>query len=660
MLMKKIFILFALFLITSYTKSQTTYLMSSVNVTLTCPSTSLFYDSGGSAANYGNSQNLTKTFFVPAGSCLSISFSSSYTTEACCDRLRIYDGPSGASPLIGTYSGGASPGVVISTGSALTFSWTSDGSVNRAGWDATITCAPGCSGTPAGGTATNLAPTCPPAGSVGLSVTGTAASGCGLTFQWQSGPSSTGPWSSVVGATTAVISVPVSAGTFYRRITTCAPNSGTSTAQAAVSYSGTTCNMSYTAASTTYSFHTFTGNVLPTTDDVLFTSIVTFGFPFCFDGGTYWGGFVASNAAFVFDAIPCNPNVAFSTYAAGGVGTGYTIPNPAPVNATSIPRNAVLAPWHDIHPGLGGTIQYTTTGTAPNRVFTVSWENVPMFSCGTASPAIYHSSQVRLFETSNAIEIHVRNKGVCPTFNNGEAVLGLHNFNGTIYRPPVNMTAHNAVGGAGPYNQWSMTNTGYRYTTTCGSSGTCLVLPINFAKFYGERIEKSNHLYWETSEESNIKEFIVERALDAQTFIPIGTVSPYNKVNSKYQFEDKLSINGAVNYYRVTAIEKTGERKSTYVYPLGAMDGEVVVNAIYPNPVKNRFNLGFDSKINTQASILVYDAFGKVVKSFLQDINTGQVQLSLDVEELSSGIYLLEVTNSGKEVLSKQKLVKVD
>lgn len=63
MLMKKIFILFALFLITSYTKSQTTYLMSSVNVTLTCPPTYLFYDSGGSAGNYGNSQNLTKTFF---------------------------------------------------------------------------------------------------------------------------------------------------------------------------------------------------------------------------------------------------------------------------------------------------------------------------------------------------------------------------------------------------------------------------------------------------------------------------------------------------------------------------------------------------------------------------------------------------------------------
>lgn len=99
------------------------------------------------------------------------------------------------------------------------------------------------------------------------------------------------------------------------------------------------------------------------------------------------------------------------TYAAGGVGTGFIIR--AAVPEMHRLRNAVLAPWHDIHPGLGGTIQYTNTGTAPNRVFTVSWENVPMFSCGTASPAIYHSSQVRLFETSNAIEIHVRNKGVC-------------------------------------------------------------------------------------------------------------------------------------------------------------------------------------------------------------------------------------------------------
>ena len=40
-----------------------------------------------------------------------------------------------------------------------------------------------------------------------------------------------------------------------------------------------------------------------TTDDVLFTTIVNFGFPFCFGGSQYWGGYVASNGAFVFDGI---------------------------------------------------------------------------------------------------------------------------------------------------------------------------------------------------------------------------------------------------------------------------------------------------------------------------------------------------------------------
>src|ERR1043165_3900723 len=68
-------------------------------VIITCSATNNFYDSGGSGGSYNNSENFTQTFSVTSG-CLSFNFST-FNTEPCCDFLRIYDGPSIASPLIG-------------------------------------------------------------------------------------------------------------------------------------------------------------------------------------------------------------------------------------------------------------------------------------------------------------------------------------------------------------------------------------------------------------------------------------------------------------------------------------------------------------------------------------------------------------------------------
>jgi hypothetical protein len=236
-------------------------------------------------------------------------------------------------------------------------------------------------------------------------------------------------------------------------------------------------------------------------------------------------------------------------------------------------------------------------------------------------------------------------------------VLGLHNYNGTTYLPPVSATAHNATSAA-PYNQWTMTNTAYKFTNNCGTI-CAAILPVNFSKFYGERRNKTNYLYWETAEEKNILNFKVERSTDSQNFIEIGSLKA-NNTPSEYMFEDHFSVPGMVNYYRITSVETHGARKSTFVYPLGANEGEVAVSGAFPNPVKNTFSIGVDSKIQTRAIVSIYDSFGKLVKSDSKIIGTGVSQINLDAEELPAGVYVLEITDQNKQVLSKQKLVKIN
>lgn len=102
----------------------------------------VFYDDGGPDSNYGNNRNYIMTF-VPniPGAQIEVSFSN-FDTENNYDFLYIHDGNSTSATLIAQFSGGNNPGTVTATNTegALTFHFTSDGSVTKSGWQATVRC----------------------------------------------------------------------------------------------------------------------------------------------------------------------------------------------------------------------------------------------------------------------------------------------------------------------------------------------------------------------------------------------------------------------------------------------------------------------------------------------------------------------------------------
>ncbi len=106
----------------------------------------LFYDSGSSTEEYSNSENYTMTFeSATVGKNIQANFINfDVESNATCnyDKLSIYNGTSSSADLIGEYCGTTSPGVVTASNSdgALTFVFTSDGSVTKSGWEAEISC----------------------------------------------------------------------------------------------------------------------------------------------------------------------------------------------------------------------------------------------------------------------------------------------------------------------------------------------------------------------------------------------------------------------------------------------------------------------------------------------------------------------------------------
>jgi hypothetical protein len=104
----------------------------------------IFYDSGGPDNTYQPSEDLTLTInpSTPGGK-VKLIFTL-FDTESNYDFLKIYDGPTTSAPLLGNFSGTTMPPEIAAslengTG-ALTFRFTSDGSVQGAGWAADISC----------------------------------------------------------------------------------------------------------------------------------------------------------------------------------------------------------------------------------------------------------------------------------------------------------------------------------------------------------------------------------------------------------------------------------------------------------------------------------------------------------------------------------------
>jgi len=117
----------------------------------------------------------------------------------------------------------AGGGCNLITGTDIGFGGTLTSGINNRGFLGSVSFISGtaCTGTPnAGVTATATNPVCP---SVPFNLTMASATfTSGLTYQWQSAPSATGPWVNITGANTSSYSASQLVDTWYQCIITCA------------------------------------------------------------------------------------------------------------------------------------------------------------------------------------------------------------------------------------------------------------------------------------------------------------------------------------------------------------------------------------------------------------------------------------------------------
>jgi len=186
-------------------------------------------------------------------------------------------------------------------------------------------------------------------------------------------------------------------------------------------------------------------------------SIRDIGFTFNFYGQAYTHLVISGNGYITFDTSVANTGSPWLI--------GAAIPNPG-----SMPENAIMAPWHDASVAVGGNIYFGATGIAPNRMFLVTWCDVPMFSCNSD----LYTAQVVLYEGSNKIEMFLQNKPLCIGWNGGAAVQGLVDATSTnfdiVIDPVIGLPRNFPL-------TWTAANEGWEFITSGSTSYTINTIP---------------------------------------------------------------------------------------------------------------------------------------------------------------------------------------
>jgi len=184
------------------------------------------------------------------------------------------------------------------------------------------------------------------------------------------------------------------------------------------------------------------------------------------------------------------------------------------------------------------------------------------------------------------------------------------------------------------------------------------LLPIELLSFSGKQQEEGIQLTWSTATELDNDYMAVERSADGRVFDEIGRIPGRGTTfePQTYTFLDPAPLPD-INYYRLRQVDFDG---ATEYHPvitvLNQMPARMQLNA-FPNPVMEELRISYNTSASgnlRQAQLRLFDANGRLLRQRTVEGSGGVLVLS--VENLPSGLYLLELSQNGQS--EQQRFVK--
>lgn len=167
----------------------------------------------------------------------------------------------------------------------------------------------------------------------------------------------------------------------------------------------------------------------------------------------------------------------------------------------------------------------------------------------------------------------------------------------------------------------------------------------------GQEFTIGNMLKWETLEEIDNKEFIIEKSADGSEFATIGTVEGAGSSDEEnfYRFMD-LDARKGVSYYRLKQVDFDGEYNYSAIVVVNKSTDNNFMVASINNPLNSEYvNLTVDFIEGMELTYSIKDVTGDVLETNTMAVAAGLQNVDFDLSSYPNGTYKLTL-ESGEEV----------
>jgi len=169
-------------------------------------------------------------------------------------------------------------------------------------------------------------------------------------------------------------------------------------------------------------------------------------------------------------------------------------------------------------------------------------------------------------------------------------------------------------------------------------------LPVSLQSF--SVVERNGFavLSWTTTNEINMKNYVVEKSADAHVFAEAGSVEAKNSITANaYTFTDLKALSGTA-YYRLRMVNK--DNTASYSGIVSITGKSSLTLSVFPNPVQNSLTVSHPKAI-AGATLQVVSFDGKKVATY--SVQPDAIQTSVNIAHLNKGNYFVVFAN-GKQV----------
>jgi hypothetical protein len=165
-------------------------------------------------------------------------------------------------------------------------------------------------------------------------------------------------------------------------------------------------------------------------------------------------------------------------------------------------------------------------------------------------------------------------------------------------------------------------------------------LVIDLKDISAINVGSRNRVDWSTANEKNGDKFELERSPDGENFSKLAGINAKGTENT-YSYWDENPFEG-INYYRLKLVHTSGSTSYSRVVSANVKGTGTFSVAAYPNPISDILTVKSIGSAGTNATILITDVAGKVLKTLVVTGTNTQINMA----GLAQGVYFVKYSDS--------------